>query len=114
MHVGDVLALRDGAAHRLVDRAEGRAPADDGQLRALPAEADVLIRNGVGDTEHLRGTGVGHLLVGGGRIVDVAGAGLLLDPADAVLEPGRSGPDPRPRETVAARIGHHLSPFGWR
>ena len=55
-----------------------------------------------GDAQHLGGAGVGHLLVRVRRIVDVAGARLLLDAADAVLEAWRSGLDPRPREVVVA------------
>ena len=96
----------DRAAHRLVDRAEGRAPADDRQLGAFAAEAHLLVGNRIGDAEHLGGAGVGHLLVDFGPIIDVAGARLLLDAADAVLEAGRAGPDPRPRELVVARVGH--------
>src|SRR5438105_8147286 len=102
--MGDVAAVGDRAAHRLVNRTEGRAPADHRQSRAFAAEADVLIRNRVGDTEHLGGAGLRHLLVRGGRVVDVASAGLLLDPADAVLETGRARLDPGPREAVAAGV----------
>ena len=43
MDVRDVLAVSKRAPHRLVDRPEGRAPADYGQLGAFAAEADLLI-----------------------------------------------------------------------
>src|SRR6476646_7692458 len=98
MDVGDILAGSDRSAHRLVDRAEGRAPADHGQLGAFAAETNLLVGDRVGDAQDLGVTRVGHLLVGGGRIIDVAGTGLLLAPADAVLEDGRAGLDPWPRE----------------
>ncbi len=42
--VADVEALRARAAHRLVDRAVGRTPADDGQLAAGLAQRDILRR----------------------------------------------------------------------
>src|SRR5207237_5241689 len=102
-------ALGDRAAHRLMDWAEGRAPADHRQLRAFAADTGLLVGDRIGDAEHLGVAGVGHLLVRGGRVIDVAGAGLLLDPADAVLEARRSGLDPRPRRAIAAGIrDHHL------
>src|SRR4029453_13662950 len=96
------------------DGAEGRAPADDCQLGAFAAYANILVRDVVGDPKHFGEPRVGHLLVRGGRIIDVAGAGRLLDPADAVLETRRPRLDPGPREVVVARIRHDGLPFGWR
>src|SRR5690242_4683266 len=104
--VGDVLAVADRTAHRLVDRAERRAPADDRQLGALTAEANLLVRDGVRDAEDLADTRIGHLLVDFRAIIDVAGAGRLLDSADAVLETRRSRLDPRTSEVLVARIRH--------
>src|SRR3954452_13724959 len=106
MDVGDVLALGECTPDRLVDRAEGRAPADHRKLGAFAAEAYFLVGDRFGDPGNLGGASVGHLLVGGGRIVDIAGAGLLLDAADAMLEPGRAGLDPRTSEVAVAAEGH--------
>ena len=89
--VGDVGPAAIGAAHRLVDRAVGRAPADHRQLAARAAEADVLVGDRVRDAGDLVRADAGHFGMGLGRIVDVAGAGCLLDPADAVLRPGVPG-----------------------
>src|SRR4051812_12467823 len=114
MDMGDVLALAQRSADRLVDRAERRAPADDRQFGAFAAEAYFLVRDRFGDSADLGGTGVGHLLMGGGRVIDVAGAGLLLDPADAVLEAGRAGLDPRAGEIVVAREGQDALAVRWR
>ena len=48
-----------------------------------------------------------------GRIIDVAGAERLLDPADAVHQAGRAGLDPWPRKLRVAGVGHAPpSPFG--
>src|SRR5690348_13391685 len=104
MDVGDVLPAGERSPHRLVDRAEGRAPADDRKLGALAAKADLLVGDGVGDAPHLADARVGHLLVDFRPEVDVAGTGRLFDSADAVLEPRSSGLDPRPREVLVARI----------
>ena len=86
-----------------MNRAEGRTPADDRQLGAFAPDANILIGNGIGDAHHLGVRGVGHLLVRRRRVIDVAGAGLLLDPADAVLEARRAGLDPRTSKPVTAR-----------
>src|SRR6476620_8195947 len=102
MDVGDVPPLGDRPPDGLVDGPESRPPAHDGKFGAFTPEANLLVRDRVGNTHHLRMAGVCHLLVGGRRIVDVAGAGLLLDAADAVLEAGRTGLDPRPGKPIAA------------
>ena len=94
---------RAGAADRLVDRAEGRAPADHGQPAARLAEADLLVREGVGDAEHLVGADVGHRLVVVRAVIDMAGADILLDAADPVHQPWRARLDPDPGELAVAR-----------
>src|SRR4051812_27666573 len=105
MDVGHVVAVLPRAADGLVDRAEGRAPADDREPAALLAQADLLVRAGIGDAEYLLGADVGHRLVVFGRIIDVAGADILLDAADPVHQPRSAGLDPDPGELVVARIG---------
>src|SRR3546814_20113371 len=55
-------------------------------------------RIGERDPRNLVAAQVGHFLVLRRRIFDVAGAGLLLDAADAVKQPRRPRLDPRPRQ----------------
>ena len=43
VNVADVQPLAPGASHRLVDRTEGAAPPDDGELARRVAELDLLI-----------------------------------------------------------------------
>src|SRR5947209_1966267 len=95
MDVGDVLPSCDRSPHSLMDRAKRRAPADHRQLCPFAAEADLLLRNRVGDAQHLGKAGVGHLLMDFGAVIDVAGPGLLFDAADAVLKTRRARLDPR-------------------
>src|SRR6476646_289245 len=109
--VRDVLPAPDCPTHRLMNWTEGRTPSNDGQLRDFAPDANVLIGNGIGDTHHLGGARVGHLLVRRGRVIDVAGAGLLLNPADAVFEARRPGLDPRTSKPVTARERHDALPF---
>src|SRR3546814_4182076 len=71
--MADVAALRPLAAHRLMDRPEGRSPAHDRQPAAGVAKANILLGHMVGDAVHLRLADVGHRLVVGGAIVEVAG-----------------------------------------
>src|SRR3546814_12641383 len=80
--MADVRPLGALATHRLMDRTEGRAPADDRELAALGAEFDDLI--GHLDAVDLVLADVGHRLVVARRIVDVSGVDFLLDPANAV------------------------------
>ena len=53
-----------------------------------------------GDAVDLRRTDVHHAVVVLGLVADVAGAVLLLDAADAVLEAGCARDGPRPGERV--------------
>jgi hypothetical protein len=60
---------------------------------------------------------LGHAVVVGGVVADVAAAILLLDPADAVLEPGRAGQRPGSRERVrVTQVGQEVAVrgVGWR
>src|SRR3954451_14427107 len=110
MDVGDVLAGPNRPPDGLVDRTEGRAPADHRKFRASASEADFLVGDRLGNSKDLADARVGHLLVGGGRVVDVTGPRLLFDTADAMLQPGGTRLDPRPCEVLIARIGDHASP----
>src|SRR5688500_9582326 len=106
--VADVGAAAAGAADRLVDRSERRAPADHGQSSALFPETDLLLGEAVGDAEDLVGADVGHRLVVGRGIIDMAGADILLDAADPVGEARRAGLDPDPGELGVALVGIDL------
>src|SRR3546814_20610288 len=86
--MADVAALRPLAAHRLMDRPEGRSPAHDRQPAAGVAKANILLGHMVGDAVHLTLADVGHRLVVGGAIVVVAGAVLLFGDAAAVHQSG--------------------------
>ena len=110
--MADVRALGALAAHRLVDRAEGRAPADDRELAALGAEFDELVGNL--DAVHLGLADIGHRLMVVGRIVDVPCIDFLLDTADAVKKAGRAGLHPWSLELFVAAIGFEsaLGHFG--
>src|SRR5688572_8515792 len=108
--MADVGAAAAGAADRLVDRPEGRAPADHGQFSTLGAEADLLFREAVGDAEDLVGADIGHRLMVGRSVIDMAGADILLDAADPVGETGRARLDPDPGELFVAPVGVDLLP----
>ena len=69
------------------------------QLGVLVAD-DLERRDVVGDGGDLGGPQVDHLLVVLGRVVDVAGAVLLLDAADAVHQARRAGDRPRPGQRL--------------
>src|ERR1044072_1235676 len=105
MDGGDVAAVAPRPADRLVDRAEGRSPADHGEPAARLADADLLVRAGVGDAEDLVGADVGHRLVVGRVVVDMAGADILLDAADPVHQPRAAGPDPDALTLLVAPVG---------
>src|SRR3546814_6280042 len=55
---------------------------------------------------------IGHLLVVGRAVIEVAGADLLFDAADAVHQARRTRLDPRPRELFITRIGQQRFALG--
>src|SRR3546814_16383007 len=59
----------------------------------------------IGDAIDFRLADIGHLLVVGRAVIEVAGADLLFDAADAVHQARRTRLDPRPRELFITRIG---------
>src|SRR3546814_11999938 len=83
MDMADVPALGALAAHRLMDRTEGRPPADDRELAALGTQFDDLI--GHLDAVDLVLPDVGPRLMIFGGVIAVAGVVFLLDSADAVV-----------------------------
>ena len=88
-----------------MDRAISAAPADHGELAVGLTQGDLLRGDALGDAIDFGLAGVGHRLVAFGRIVEVAGAGVLLDPADPVGQARRARLDPRPRALFVAGIG---------
>src|SRR5437773_1929993 len=112
VHVRHRFARRLQLAHRLRDRAVGAAPADDQQL-ALGRPEDLERGYFPDDAGDLARAHADHLLVVGGRVAHVAGQVLLLEPADAVLEVGRAGDDPRAREgLLVAPVGEEAARLG--
>ena len=98
---------RSGAAHRLMDRTDRSSPSRPPQASPLSSPRQTSwsgIESATAATLAARSRG--HLGMGLGRIIDVAGARRFLDPADAMLEPRRARLDPRPGEVVVAGIGH--------
>src|SRR5262252_4816893 len=77
-----------------MDRAVGRAPADDRKLAAGLTEGHPLLRDEIGDAVDLGLARVGHLLVVVGLVADVAGSKAFLDAAYAVHQARRSRLDP--------------------
>src|SRR4029077_8683011 len=75
----------------------GAAPAEHEQLALLLAVDDEL-GEPIGDARHLLGAQTHHGVVVLRVVRHVAGAVLLLDAADAVLETRRAGDRPRPRQ----------------
>src|SRR4051794_28293945 len=92
MDMADVQSLGPRPADRAGDRAIGRSPAHHDELAAFLPLLHLLV--GYLDPEPLVAADVGHRLVVAGRIIDVAGAQRLLDPADAVEQPRRARLDP--------------------
>ena len=67
-------------------------------------------RQARGDAVDLGLAGAGHEVVVGRVVGDVAGAVGLLQPADAVLQPGRPRDRPRPRQGLrVAQVGQELA-----
>ena len=113
VEVGDVdprhlAAVAATALHGGVDGGPRRAPPDDEQLGVVVAD-DRQRRDVLGDGRHLGGAEVDHPLVVLRRVVDVAGAVLLLDAADAVHQARRAGDRPRAGQRVGiAEVGPEL------
>ena len=105
--VAHVDALGASATDRLMDRAIGAAPTDHRQLAASLTQCDLLIGDRIGHAIDLGLAGIGHGLVAAGRIVDIAGAGVLLDSADAVHQARRARRNPRAGALLVTRIGQH-------
>src|SRR5512139_3057901 len=108
MNVANVQPASARTPYRLVNRPEGRAPADDDHPAIVGAKADFLVGDRVRDARHLGGAQPGHFGVSFRRIVDVSGARILFDAADAMLQPGGTWLDPRPRQIVVPSIWHDL------
>ena len=101
-------AARDRKTPRLrpLDGRESRAvraaPAEHEQCAFLLAD-DLQVRDVVGDALDLLGAEAHHAVVVLGVVAHVAGDVGLLEAADAVLEAGRAGDGPRPRERLGSR-----------
>ncbi len=99
VHVTDLApgcALR---VHRGGDRAMRRAPRYDQQVAMIVAGGD-NIRNVLHDRRDFSGADAHHVFVVQRFVVDVAGDILFFQATDAVLQSGRSGDRPRPRQRV--------------
>ncbi len=91
------------ALDRGPDGPVGRAPAEDQQVALLRPE-DLERRDVVGDARDLgRAQGL-HPVVVVRVVADVAGDVGLLQPADPVLEAGRAGDGPRPRQRLGVAL----------
>ena len=101
--VGDVQAALARVGDGAGDRPVGAAPADDGEVGTGGALLAGLLGERVRDVQHLLPARVGHALVVGGVVGDVAAVVVLLDAADAVLEAGRAGPDPGADQALVAQ-----------
>src|ERR1700682_2816437 len=89
VHVADPISL---GARRLEPRgnsAVGRAPGDDQQV-AVGIAGRNYFRNILSDTLDFGCANSNHLFMVHRFVVDVTGDVLLLDPADAVFETGRT------------------------
>src|SRR3546814_17051196 len=104
MNMAHVMPLGAGAADGLMNWSVGRAPAHHRQLAGRIAKAYILLGNIVGDAKHLVTAKLGHRLMVGGRIIDMASADRLFDAADAVQQNGRAGLHPRAGELLIAAI----------
>ena len=105
----DLVAVAAHALDRRADRAVGRAPAEHERVGAVGV-VDRELGDVVRDPGHLRRAQARHQVVVLGVVGDRAGHVGLLEPADPVLEPGRAGNRPRPRERLGvARVRHELA-----
>ena len=99
---GDPPAALAHAPRAGADRAVARAPAEHQQVRVRVAVRPR--RSGTSMPVHLGRAQLGHPLVVGAVVGDVAGAVGLLQAADAVREAGRARDRPRARQIVVARV----------
>src|SRR6516162_9147355 len=106
MDVANALALWY-RAHRLIDRAVRRAPADDRDPALLRPVLDVLRRNELRDGRDLVRAQVRHRLMVLRVVRDVAGAQVLLEAADPIHQARRAWDDPRPPERLGIAIEDH-------
>ena len=113
VRLGDALAGRPESTDPGGDGTPGRSPPDDEQLGAV-----LLVELHAGDVGRdavdLLLAEPHHVLVVVGLVADVAVAVVLLDAADAVLQPGGAGQRPRPGERLGVpQVGPvHLSTVG--
>ena len=96
-HAGPALSRQPD---RAADRPVARSPADQRQLALFRSLIDLLGRDILGDAGDLAGANLGHALVVGRIVGDVAARIVSLDAADPVLQPRRSGLDPGSRQRL--------------
>src|SRR5207302_5358750 len=89
VNVRDIASLIARDLHRLMNRSERGAPADNGQRAVILTDRDVLQWNVARDSGDLVGTSLGHPCVIVGIIRDVARVIIALEAADAMLESRR-------------------------
>ena len=94
-----LLARQANPTGRGPDRPVGRPPPQDQDL-GVGVTGDLDLGDVVGDVGHLPGPGVGHQLVVGRLIRHVAADGLLLQPADPMLQAGSARDRPGSGEGV--------------
>src|SRR5262252_846634 len=95
-----------------MDRAIGRAPADDRELAALLTEGHPLLRDEIGDAVDLGLARVGHFLVVVRLIADVASIKAFFDAPDAVHQARRSRLDPDALQGLRIALKGVDPPFG--
>jgi hypothetical protein len=104
----DLAAPLANAAHARFDRSVARAPAEHEQLGAILV-VDLQRRDVVRDALDLLRSQAGHAGMIFGVVADVAGAVLLLEPADSVAEPDRAGDRPWAGEALVAQVGEEVA-----
>ena len=105
--VRDRLALGLGHVDRGGAGAVGAAPAEDEQVAGL-GPVDRLLGDVVGHQGDLPLAGVDHVLVVVGVVRHIAGAVLLLQTSDAVLQPDRAGDGPGPGQPFVTLVGQEV------